>query len=68
MILLSLLIYGFAKNVNCPIEIKPGIGFGLIEVGRHIDEIKSLGMDVGSVAGPANRSIHQATCSLCLLN
>jgi hypothetical protein len=44
-------VYGSSKNVNCPIEIKPGKGIGAIELGRNIKEIEGFGMDIKSVQG-----------------
>jgi hypothetical protein len=43
--------YGTSKNVHCPIEIKPGIGIGPLELGQSLNEVESLGMDMKTVQG-----------------
>ncbi len=43
--------HGSSKKMTCPIEIIPSVGFGSIQVGRNIEEIKSLGMDIKEVEG-----------------
>lgn len=44
-------LYGSSENLNCPMQVIPNRAIGPIELGRSLDEIKSLGMKIKTVQG-----------------
>ena len=44
-------VYGTLKNVKCPIEVKPGVGIGPLEIGESLNEVEKIGMDLKTVQG-----------------